>query len=126
MNLEIIIKHNSRETIFEQIVSQIKLLIAKEELRIGDSLPSIRKLAQALQVSVISVQRAYDELQSDGVIETVPGKGCYIARQVDAEFMKEEFYGKIEESMKRVVCDAKENNVSKEELCKLVEMFWDN
>lgn len=123
--IEIIIKHNSRDTIYEQIVSQIKMLIAKDELNIGESLPSIRKLAQELQVSVISVQRAYEELQIEGIIESVAGKGCFISSKVDKEFIKEELFADIEEYVKKAIEISKKNNVKKEELKKIIDIYWD-
>lgn len=123
--MEIIIKQNSRETIYEQIVSQIKLLIAKEELCVGEGLPSIRKLAQELQVSVISVQRAYEELQSEGIIESVSGKGCYVSAKVDKEFIREEFLADIETYVKKIIEISKKNNVSKEEVKDLIGVYWE-
>lgn len=123
--MEIIIKQNSRETIYEQIVSQIKLLIAKEELCVGEGLPSIRKLAQELQVSVISVQRAYEELQSEGIIESVSGKGCYVSAKVDKEFIRKEFLADIETYVKKIIEISKKNNVSKEEVKDLIGVYWE-
>lgn len=124
--MEIIIKHNSRETIYEQIISQIKLLIAKGELKIGDPLPSIRKLAQSLEVSVISVQRAYDELQNDGIVESIAGKGCFISANVNANIIKEEFFEEIEEYVLKIIEISKKNSVDKDEVVKLINIYWDN
>ena len=71
---DFVIKQHSKETIYEQIIFQVKLLIANGELKVGDGLPSVRNLAKSLEVSTLSVQRAYTELQNDGIIESVEGK----------------------------------------------------
>ena len=72
--MEILLSNSSDEPIYEQITSQIKAMIMKGTLKSGDALPSMRKLAKELHVSVITAQRAYEELQRDGFIDTVAGK----------------------------------------------------
>lgn len=79
--MNIIISNSIQEPIYEQIVKQIKNQIIKGSLPEGDALPSIRSLAQELQISVITTKRAYEELERDGFIETVPGKGSFISSQ---------------------------------------------
>ena len=122
--IDIIVKHNSRENIYEQIVDQIKLLIANEKLQVGDSIPSIRKLSQALGVSLISVQRAYDELQKEGIVESIQGKGCFISSKVDKSFLKDSLFREVEEVVQYVINISKQNNISLEELITLVKEMW--
>ena len=122
--IDIIVKHNSRENIYEQIVDQIKLLIANEKLQVGDSIPSIRKLSQALGVSLISVQRAYDELQKEGIVESIQGKGCFISSKVDKSFLKDSLFREVEEVVQNVINISKQNNISFEELITLVKEMW--
>ncbi len=122
--IDIIVKHNSRENIYEQIVDQIKLLIANEKLQVGDSIPSIRKLSQALGVSLISVQRAYDELQKEGIVESIQGKGCFISSKVDKSFLKDSLFREVEEVVQNVINISKQNNISLEELITLVKEMW--
>ena len=122
--IDIIVKHNSRENIYEQIVDQIKLLIANEKLQVGDSIPSIRKLSQALGVGLISVQRAYDELQKEGIVESIQGKGCFISSKVDKSFLKDSLFREVEEVVQNVINISKQNNISLEELITLVKEMW--
>lgn len=82
--MDIIISNAAAEPIYGQITRQIKNLIIKGELRAGDPLPSIRSLAKDLQISVITTKRAYEELEQQGFIETVMGKGSFVAGQSEA------------------------------------------
>ena len=68
--------------LYEQIVTQVKMQIMSGELKAGEALPSIRALAKSLQISVLTVQKAYDILQEDGFMETTAGKGCYVSAQI--------------------------------------------
>ena len=74
--MEIVVSNKASCPLYEQIVSQIKMQIMSGELKAGEALPSIRSLAKSLQISVLTVQKAYDILQEDGFIETTAGKGC--------------------------------------------------
>lgn len=100
--MRIIISNLSNEPIYEQIRNQIKGLIIKGELKEGQLLPSIRGLAKDLQISVITTKRAYDELEKEGFIETVPGKGSYVASQ-NTELIKEQKLKIIEEKLNDIV-----------------------
>lgn len=122
--IDIIVKHNSRENIYEQIVNQIKLLIANEKLQVGDSIPSIRKMSQELGVSLISVQRAYDELQKEGIVESIQGKGCFISSKVDKSFLKDSLLREVEEVVQNAINISKQNNISLEEFILLVKEIW--
>lgn len=100
--MKIIVSNSSNEPIYEQISSQIKAMIIKGELSEGEVLPSIRGLAKDLQISVITTKRAYDELEKEGFLETMQGKGSFVAAQ-NKELMKEKKLKLIEEKLAEVV-----------------------
>ena len=77
--MEIIISNNANKPIYEQITTQIKAMIMSGELQAGDALPSMRSLAKSIHVSVITVQKAYEDLQRDGFIETTVGRGSFVS-----------------------------------------------
>lgn len=77
--MEIIISNNANKPIYEQITSQIKAMIMSGELQAGDAIPSMRSLAKSIHVSVITVQKAYEDLQRDGFIETTVGRGSFVS-----------------------------------------------
>ena len=121
--MNIIISNNRDKPIYEQIVSQIKNMIMSEELLAGDSLPSIRLLAKSIHVSVITVQRAYEELQRDGFIETEIGRGTYVLAR-NKEFYKEQQQKRIEEYMQLAIEAAKENAMPLEKLIKILKILY--
>ena len=122
--LNIIISNLSQEPIYEQIVNQIKQLVMKGELTENDSLPSIRSLAKELQISVITTKRAYDELEKDGFIVTVPGKGTYIAAQ-NMELLRETRLKIIEEKLSEAVETAKSIKLTAIELKEMLEILYE-
>ena len=87
--MELIISSNTGKPIYEQITSQIKAMIMSGQLQSGDPIPSMRALAKSLHISVITVQKAYEDLQRDGFIETTVGRGSFVAAQ-NREFIQEE------------------------------------
>lgn len=99
--MEIIIKNSSSQPIYEQIYTQIKDLILNGTLCEGEMLPSIRGLAKDLRISVITTKRAYDELERGGYVNTVAGKGCFVA-STTRELIQEENLKKIEEHMQEI------------------------
>ena len=113
----------SRKPIYEQITSQIKAMIMNGELKAGDAMPSMRKLAKELHVSVITTQRAYDDLQKDGFIVTVPAKGTFVSTQ-NQDFIREENRRRIEQLLTDAVELAKENGIELEELRTTVEVLY--
>lgn len=121
--MNIIISNNRDKPIYEQIVSQIKNMIMSEELLAGDSLPSMRSLAKSIHVSVITVQRAYEELQRDGFIETEIGRGTYVLAR-NKEFYKEQQQKRIEEYMQLVIEAAKENAMPLEKLIDILKILY--
>ena len=86
--MEIIISNNANKPIYEQITSQIKAMIMSGELQTGEAIPSMRALAKSIHVSVITVQKAYEDLQRDGFIETTVGRGSFVSAQ-NKEFYQE-------------------------------------
>lgn len=121
--IEIIISNHNAKPIYEQIFSQIKTLIMNGELQAGDPLPSMRGLAKTLQVSVITVQKSYEELQRAGLIETTVGKGSFVSVQ-NNEFVREEKQKELELLLGTVVSMAKENGITYETLQKLLDLFY--
>ena len=77
--MEIVVSNKTSRPLYEQIATQIKAQIMSGDLKAGEALPSIRALAKSLHISVLTVQKAYDLLQTDGFIETTAGKGCYVS-----------------------------------------------
>ncbi len=121
--MEIILSNNSNKPIYEQITSQIKAMIIRGELKPGDSLPSMRKLAKELHISVITSQRVYEDLKRDGFIESSVGRGTFVSAQ-NKDFIREENLRKVESMIEEVVDIAKENDIKKEQLLKLIDMFF--
>ena len=121
--MEIILSNASQKPIYEQNTSQIKAMIMNGELKAGDAMPSMRKLAKELHVSVITTQRAYDDLQKDGFIVTVPAKGTFVSTQ-NQDFIREENRRRIEQLLTDAVELAKENGIELEELRTTVEVLY--
>lgn len=121
--MNIIISNTSREPIYEQIVKQIKKLIFSGELNEGDALPSIRNLAQELRISVITTKRAYEELESEGYIVTMQGKGSYVASQ-NKELLREKRLRLIEEKLSEAVKESRLINLSLEELVDILGILY--
>lgn len=99
--MQLYIDNRSGAPIYDQIYSQIKDAILSGQVTEGDALPSIRALAKDLRISVITTKRAYDELESEGFIYTLPGKGCFVAER-STELLREENLKKIEGHMQEV------------------------
>lgn len=121
--MEIILTNTSSKPIYEQITSQIKAMILKGELKPGDPMPSMRKLAKDLHVSVITTQRAYDDLVKDGFIITIPAKGTFVSAE-NQEFIREENLRKIEDLLTSASELAKQNNLSLEELQRTLTLIY--
>ena len=99
--MQLYIDNRSGAPIYDQIYSQIKDAILSGQVTEGEALPSIRALAKELRISVITTKRAYDELENEGFIYTLPGKGCFVAER-STELLREENLKKIEEHMQEV------------------------
>lgn len=122
--MNIIISNLSQEPIYEQIVKQIKSLIIRGEMSSGDMLPSIRSLAQELQISVITTKRAYEELEREGFIETVKGKGSYISSQ-NKEFLREKRMRIIEEKLSEVVEESRALDLSLSDIIDILKLIYE-
>lgn len=120
--MEIIISNANGEPIYAQIYNQIKSCIISGELSEGDLLPSIRALAKDLRISVITTKRAYDELEKDGFIHTVAGKGCYVAPK-NTELLREGNLKQIEQHMREIIRLAATNKIDKAELAEMFEVI---
>ncbi|MCD2348317.1 GntR family transcriptional regulator [Clostridium guangxiense] len=123
--MNIIISNSSNEPIYEQISKQIKNLIFNGELSEGELLPSIRSLAKELKISVITTKKAYERLEGEGFIDTVPGKGSYIAGQ-NKEILREKRIKVIEEKLMEAVEASKVINLSLEDLKEILEVLYKN
>ncbi len=113
--MDIIISNSSGQPIYEQICRQIKGAIAAGKLRPGEPLPSIRSLARDLRISVITTKRAYEELERDGFIQTVAGKGSFVAQQ-DLELAKESDLREIENHLSAALELGRQSGLTLEEL----------
>ena len=120
--MNIIISNASGQPIYDQIFSQIKNLIISGSLQEGDALPSIRSLAKDLRISVITTKRAYDELEREGYIHTVPAKGCFVAER-NVALIQEENLKEIESHMERIIELAAGCNLDTEELIRMFRII---
>lgn len=122
--MEIIISNSSGKPIYEQITDQVKSQIMSGQLKAGDALPSMRALAQSLRISLITTKRAYNDLEAEGFVETVAGKGSFVAAQ-DPELLREANLKLAEESIRRAVEVAKRGGISKDELTEMVDILYE-
>lgn len=123
--MKIIISNASSEPIYEQIANQIKSQIISGDLGEGDGLPSIRKLAKELQISVITTKRSYEELEKEGFIDTVAGKGTFVAIQ-NKELLREKKMKSIEDLITQTVSQAKKFGVSYQDLQEMLSIIYDD
>ncbi|UQZ36474.1 GntR family transcriptional regulator [Paenibacillus sp. PK3_47] len=121
--MEIIISNNRNKPIYEQITSQIKAMIMSGELQAGDPIPSMRSLAKSIQVSVITVQKAYEDLQRDGFIETTVGRGSFVSA-VSKDFYQEEQQKKVEEHLLSAAEIARTSGIQLDKLVELLTVFY--
>lgn len=122
--MEIVVSNKASRPLYEQIVSQMKAQIMGGELKAGEALPSIRSLAKSLQISVLTVQKAYDILQADGFIETTAGKGCYVSAQ-NQDFYLEEQHKKIEGCFNDAIEIARASGISLDKLISLLTLLYE-
>ncbi len=121
--MKIIISNSSPDPIYEQVTKQIKTQIISGDLTEGDALPSIRKLAKDLLISVITTKRAYEELEKEGFIDTVGGKGTFVAMQ-NKELLKEKKMQTVEEKLSNAVSDAKKLGIKLNELKSMLTILY--
>ena len=121
--VEIIISSNTGKPIYEQITSQIKAKIMSGELKTGDPIPSMRALAKSIHVSVITVQKAYEDLQRDGFIETTVGRGSFVSAQ-NKDFYQEEQQRQAEEHLQAAAEIARTSGIPLAALIDVLTMFY--
>ena len=122
--MEIIISNNSSKPIYEQITTQIKAMIITGQLQAGEPIPSMRALAKSLHISVITVQKAYEDLQRDGFIETTVG-GSFVSA-ANRDLFQEEQQRKIEEHLQEAVEMARGCGISPDKLTELITLFYED
>ncbi|PWA10069.1 GntR family transcriptional regulator [Pueribacillus theae] len=122
--MNIIISNTVDQPIYMQIKNQIKEQILLGELKEKEALPSIRKLAKELQISVITTKKAYEELEKEGFIETFPSKGSFVSAQ-NQELLKEKQLKAIEDQMVKMIEDSKAFNMSLDELIHMLTLLYE-
>ncbi len=120
--MNIFIDNKSGEPIYEQIYKQIKTQIISSVIKEDDPLPSIRNLAKDLRISVITTKRAYDELERDGFIYTVAGKGCFVA-QKNTQLLREENLKEIEQHIDKIIHLAASCSLSKQDIIDMIDIM---
>lgn len=123
--LDIVISNSSTSPIYEQVADQIRAAILSGSLTEGDALPSIRSLANDLRVSVITTKRAYAELEAAGLVDTVQGKGTFVAGG-NAELLHEERLRRVEGHLAAAVSEAASSGVSAGELREMLDVLLDS
>ena len=121
--MKILISNANNQPIYEQIYTQIRNQILSGELAPGQGLPSIRALAKDLRISVITTKRAYEELEREGFLTTVPGKGCFVAPQ-NPELVREDTLRRAEEHLSHAVDVAKAGGVTLAELTETLNLLY--
>ena len=121
--MNIILSNNSSLPIFEQIENAIKQAIFSNELKEEEILPSVRKLANDLKISFLTVKRAYDELEKAGFIKSVQGKGTFVAPK-NMELMKEEKLREIQDYIEKIYDISKISDISEEQVKELFKMIF--
>ena len=122
--MKIIISTTLNLPIYEQIINQIRDAVVSGELQEGGGMPSIRVLARDLQVSVITTKRAYEELEKEGVIASVPGKGFYVCRQ-NNDILKEKQMRQLEQRYEDLIRDSKSAGMQMEDIIELIQVLYE-
>lgn len=122
--IKITILQQGTLAIYEQIVNQLKNLIVTKVLQPGEALPSIRSLAADLGVSVITTKRAYEELEKEGLVRSVAGKGFYVC-EYNSDYLKEKQLMILEKRLSEVICEAKQAGIEKEEFLEMAQTLYE-
>ena len=122
--MKLVLSNASGVPIYEQIKQQIKAAILAGELREGEALPSLRSLAKDLKISVLTVTRAYTELEQEGFVQNVQGRGCFALGQ-GSELLKEQLIVRAENHLTEAIQAAKMANLSREDLRRLLDILWE-
>ena len=121
--MDIIIRNTGETPIYDQITRQVKTLILTGVLGEGEALPSMRALARDLRISVITTKRAYEELEREGFLTTVPGKGCFVAPR-NLELARENALRQVEEHLQRAVEAAKLGGIAADEVRETLDILY--
>ena len=121
--MDIILSNSSGKPIYEQLADQVREQILSGALSAGDALPSMRVLAKELRISVITTKRAYEELERDGFLDNVPGKGCFVAPQ-NRELLREAQLRRVEDVLAQAVDEARKGGFSLSELQELLTLLY--
>lgn len=122
--MKILISTTTHTPIYEQIVNQIRDAVVKGELTAGEGIPSIRMLARDLQVSVITTKRAYEELELEGVIESIPGRGFYICKQ-NNDHLREKQILNLEKQFSDLLLESKRAGMSLEDIIEMIQVLYE-
>lgn len=121
--MKIVIKSQGTMAIYEQIVNQLKNGIIAGELKPGEAMPSIRRLASDLEVSVITTKRAYEELEKEGLIRSVSGKGFYVCES-NQDYLREKQLMMLEKHMNEMLEECRQAGLSQEDVQEMVQALW--
>lgn len=122
--MKILISTTMNMPIYEQIVNQIRDAVVSGELRAGESMPSIRMLAKDLAVSVITTKRAYEELEKEDVIESIPGRGFYVCEQKN-DHLREKQMMNLEEKYTDIIRESKSAGMSLNDVIELITLLYE-
>ena len=125
MKLNLIINHTSMEPIYEQIIAQIKAEVIEGRMTAGDALPSVRTLSRELMISALTVKKAYDNLEEEGLIVTVHGKGSFIAA-ANQELLMEERRKELEKELEAAVQKARTGGLTAKEIRESFEIIMED
>lgn len=123
--MKIIISNTSGIPIYEQIKEQIKAAILSGEMEENEMLPSLRQLARDLKISVLTTTRAYNELEQEGFIANVQGKGCYVMGR-GSELVREQLLREIEENLLHAIAAARRAQVSEQQLVDMLKLLMED
>ena len=121
--MDIIISNSGNQPIYEQITGQIKNMVMNGQLKEGDALPSMRTLAKELRISVITTKRAYEDLDRDGFITTIVGKGSFV-RAADTRLIREEKLKQIENLLSEAVALAGQSGIERMEIEEMIDILY--
>ena len=121
--MNIVVNTKSGIPIYEQVSKQIRDEIIGERIKEGEMLPSIRGLAANLKISVITIKRAYEDLEKEGLIYSVAGKGFYVDNP-NTQYLKEKVTLSLEENLSRWISEAKKSGMTKEEAEDMMDILW--
>lgn len=124
VTVDIILSNSSDQPFYQQIKGQIKQAILRGTLREGELLPSIRNLANELQVSVLTIRRVYSELESEGFISSHTGRGTFVST-IDSELIRESMRHLVEQDLQKVIQDAKAYDISQAEIIDMIRVLFE-